>query len=174
MPTWMGCCAPISFAYRQTISNTMQILSAEFEALKSDLIAKYDELGMRASGQWAERLSVQSVENGAVILQESYGDQLEFGRKPGKQPPSEAIEQWLIAKGIAARLEKDMTVSSLAYLIARKIGREGWNRDQHGGVNLISSVVTPERIQSIIDKIGESQLNELTTKISDYLNTLQA
>lgn len=156
------------------MSSTTQILSAEFEALKNELIAKYDELGMRASGQWAESLSVEIGENGAQILQESYGNQLEFGRKPGKQPPSEAIEQWLIGKGIAARLEKGMTVSSLAYLIARKIGREGWNRSGHGGTQLISSVVTPERIQRIIDKIGESQLNEFTTKISDYLNTLHA
>lgn len=156
------------------MSNITKVLSAEFEALKNDLIARYDELGMRASGQWAESLQVELGENGAAILQESYGDQLEYGRKPGKQPPSEAIEQWLIAKGIAARLEKDISVSSLAYLIARKIGREGWNREAHGGTQLISSVVTPERIQRIIDKIGESQLNEFTTKISDYLNTLQA
>lgn len=129
---------------------------------------------MRASGQWAESLSVEIGETGAEILQESYGDQLEFGRKPGKQPPSEAIEQWIRDKGIAARLEKDISVSSLAYLIARKIGREGWNREQHGGTQLISSVATPERIQRIIDKIGESQLNEFTTKISDHLNTLHA
>jgi len=156
------------------MSSTAQILSAEFEALKTDLIARYDELGMRATGQWAESLRVQVGENGAEILQESYGEQLEFGRKPGKQPPSEAIEQWLIAKGIAARLEKDISVSSLAYLIARKIGREGWNREQHGGTQLISSVVTPERIQRIIDTIGESQLNEFTSKISDYLNILKA
>lgn len=174
MLTWTGCCVPISFAYLQIMSSTAQILSTEFEALKNDLIAKYDELGMRASGKWAESLSVELNENGAQILQESYGEQLEFGRKPGKQPPSKAIEQWLIAKGIAARLEKDITISSLAYLIARKIGREGWKREQHGGINLISSVVTPERIQSIIDKIGESRLNEFTTKISDYMNTQQA
>ncbi|MHA3787465.1 hypothetical protein ACX0HA_04580 [Flavobacterium hauense] len=156
------------------MSNTTQILSAEFEALKNELIGRYDEIGMRASGQWAESLSVELGENSAGILQESYGDQLEFGRKPGKQPPSEVIEQWLIAKGIAARLEKDISVSSLAFLIARKIGREGWNRSEHGGTQLISSVVTPQRIQAIIDKIGESQLNEFTTKISDYLNTLSA
>jgi len=156
------------------MNSTTQILSTEFEALKNELIARYNELGMRASGQWADSLSVSVSEHGGEILQEGYGEQLEFGRKPGKQPPSEAIEQWLKDKGIAARLEKDISVSSLAFLIARKIGREGWNRNTHGGTKLISSVVTPERIQQIIDKIGESQLNEFTTKISDYLDTLQA
>jgi len=156
------------------MSSTAEILLTEFEALKNELIAKYDELGMRASGQWAESLSVSVSGNSAEILQEGYGEQLENGRKPGTPPPSEAIEQWLRDKGIANRLEKGMTISSLAFLIARKIGREGWNRQRHGGTKLISSVVTPERIQFIIDKIGESQLTEFTTKISDYLDTLQA
>lgn len=156
------------------MSSSNQLLAAEFEALKNELIAKYDELGMRASGRWAESLSVSVSQNGAEILQEAYGEQLENGRKPGKQPPSEAIEQWIKDKGIATRLENGMTISSLAFLIARKIGREGWNRQQHGGTELISSVVTPERIQQIIDIIGESQLNEFTLKISDYLDTLQA
>lgn len=156
------------------MSSTTQILSAEFEALKNELIARYDELGMRASGRWAESLSVAVAGNSAAILQESYGEQLENGRKPGTPPPSEAIEQWIKDKGIAARLEKGMTVSSLAFLIGRKIGREGWNRHNHGGTQLISSVVTPERIQQIIDKIGESQITEFTAKIYDYLNTLQA
>jgi len=158
------------------MSNTSQsqLLATEFEALKNELIAKYDELGMRASGRWAGSLSVKVSDKGAEILHEDYGEQLENGRKPGKQPPSEAIEQWLKDKGIANRLEKNMTISSLAFLIARKIGREGWNRNINAGTNLISSVVTPERIQQIIDKIGESQLNDFTLKISDYLDTLQA
>jgi hypothetical protein len=156
------------------MSSTTQILLAEFEALKKELIARYDELGIRASGQWAESLSVSVSGNSAEMLQESYGEQLENGRKPSTQPPSEVIEQWLRDKGIANRLEKGMSVSTLAFLIARKIGREGWNRQNNGGTKLISSVVTPERIQQIIDKIGESQLEEFTTKISDYLNTLQA
>ncbi|ALM49337.1 hypothetical protein AMR72_10790 [Flavobacterium psychrophilum] len=156
------------------MSNTSQLLATEFEALKNELIAKYDELGMRASGRWAESLSVEVSDNGAELLQDEHGEQLENGRKPGKQPPSEAIEQWLKDKGIANRLEKNMTISSLAFLIARKIGREGWNRNTNGGTNLISSVVTPERIQQILDKIGECQLNEFTLKISDYLDTLQA
>lgn len=155
------------------MSSITQILLTEFEALKNELIAKYDEMGMRASGRWAENLSVSVSGNSAEILQEDYGEQLENGRRPGTPPPSQAIEQWIKDKGIAARLEKGMTISSLAFLIARKIGREGWNRKDQGGTELISSVVTPERIQKIIDLIGESQLNEFTLKISDYLDTLQ-
>lgn len=154
--------------------SSADILKAEFELLRQELIAKHDQLGMRATGKWASSLSFQFAENGAELLQESYGEQLESGRKPGKQPPSEEIEQWLIAKGIAARVEGDISVSSLAYLIARKIGREGWDRKEHGGTALISSVVTPERMQAIIDKIGEGQIAGITTDILNHLKTIAA
>ena len=146
------------------MSKMSDLLETEFEALKNELIAKYDEMGIRASGNWAEKLEVETTNDG-VTLWEPYS--LE-GRKPGKQPPSEAIEQWLKEKGIAARLEKEITVTSLAFLIARKIGREGWKRD---GTPLVSSIVTPERIQQIIDKIGEEQLNTFTATILSHFKT---
>lgn len=154
--------------------SSADILKAEFELLRQELIAKHDQLGMRGTGKWAASLSFTLSETGAELLQESHGEQLEHGRKPGKQPPSEAIEEWLVAKGIAARVEGDISVSSLAYLIARKIGREGWDRKERGGTALISSVVTPERIQQIIDKVGEGQLESFATNISSYLQTLSA
>jgi hypothetical protein len=146
------------------MSSTSQLLAVEFEALKNELIARYDELGMRASGQWANSLTVEASENSAGIIQESYGEQLEFGRKPGKQPPSEAIEKWIKDRGIAPRLEKKISISSLAFIIARKIGREGWNRQEYGGTQLISSIITPDRSPQIIDKIGESQKEDFTCK----------
>lgn len=130
-----------------------EILKEEFEFIKNDLIKRYDEKGMRASGDWANSLEVQTSGLSVKLLGLSYSEQLEYGRKAGKQPPREAIEQWIRDKGIASRLEGKITVSSLAYLIARKIAREGWRREEYGGVELISEVVTPERIQKIIDRI---------------------
>lgn len=130
-----------------------EILKEEFEFIKNDLIKRYDEKGMRASGDWANSLEVQASGLSVKLLGLSYSEQLEYGRKSGKQPPREAIEQWIRDKGIASRLEGKITVSSLAYLIARKIAREGWRREEYGGVELISEVVTPERIQKIIDRI---------------------
>lgn len=130
-----------------------EILKEEFELIKQELIKRYDEKGMRASGEWANSLEVQASGLSVKLLGLSYSEQLEYGRKAGKQPPREAIEQWIRDKGIASRLEGKITVSSLAYLIARKIAREGWRREEYGGVELISEVVTPERIQKIIDRI---------------------
>ena len=61
----MDCCAVINFAYRQIMSNTTTILAKEFASLKNELIAKYDELGMRASGHWADSLSIAIEGNNA-------------------------------------------------------------------------------------------------------------
>jgi len=148
---------------------TKDILQEEFNALKDELIAAYDAKGMRTTGAWADNLEVQVSENKAVIMGLPYSQQLESGRAPGKQPPSEAIKQWIIDKGIANRIQGKISISSLAYLIARKIAREGWNREQNGGVDLISEVVTPERIQKIIDRVSDIYIVNFSNEIIDYL-----
>lgn len=135
------------------IVQATSILKEEFDLIKLDLIKKYDELGMRASGDWASSLEVQVRGLSARLVGVKYSEQLEFGRRAGKQPPSEAIEQWIRDKGLMNRIQGKISISSLAFLIARKIKREGWKRQGYGGVELISQVATPERIQAIIDRV---------------------
>lgn len=151
------------------MSYIAEILQAEFDALKEDLIAKHDELGMRASGNWADSLEVVVTDTNAKIIGEQYSDQIEYGRKPGAMPPTEAIEKWIHDKGIASRIEGEISVSSLAYLIARKIAREGTEAFKKGGERVISEIVTPERIQMILDKVGSEYANTVTKDILTYL-----
>ena len=141
------------------------VLSKEFELLKNDLIKAYDAKGMRASGKFAESLEVKVQGLTAQLWGEDYAQQLETGRKSGKFPPINAIEQWIKDKGIANRIEGQISISSLAFLIARKIAQSGWKREEYGGVELISSVVTDERIQKIIDEVGAEQAMIYTTEI---------
>lgn len=150
------------------------ILSKEFELLKDDLIEAYDAKGMRASGKWAEGLEVEAEINRAVLWGYEYSQQLETGRSPGKQPPSDVIEQWIIDKGIASSIDNEISISSLAYLIARKIGREGWKREDYGGVELISDIVTEKRLQNIINEVGEAKLIEYSTEITNLIEELAA
>lgn len=51
-----------------------------------------------------------------------YALYVEFGRKAGKRPPSDNILEWVINKGIATL---DSGAKSVAFLIARSIGRKG-------------------------------------------------
>lgn len=141
------------------------VLSKEFELLKNDLIKAYDAKGMRASGKFAESLEVKVTGLTAQLWGEDYAQQLETGRKSGKFPPINAIEQWIKDKGIANQIQGQISISSLAFLIARKIAQSGWKREEYGGVELISSVVTDERIQKIIDEVGAEQAMIYTTEI---------
>lgn len=146
-----------------------QVLSKEFEALKNDLIRAYDAKGMRASGKFADSLEVRVEGLTAQLWGEDYAQQLETGRKSGRFPPIDAIKKWIEEKGIANRIQGEISVSSLAFLIARKISREGWKREQFGGVELISQVVTDQRMQKIIDEVGVEQALKYTTEITKMI-----
>lgn len=146
-----------------------QVLSKEFEALKNDLIRAYDAKGMRASGKFADSLEVRVEGLTAQLWGEDYAQQLETGRKLGKFPPIDAIKKWIEDKGIASRIQGEISVSSLAFLIARKIAREGWKREQFGGIELISQVVTDQRMQKIIDEVGVEQALKYTTEITKMI-----
>jgi len=151
---------------------THEILAIEFEALKKDLIAKHNQLKMKASGNWQNSLNIDVSDSGDLIVASIYGEnyteQLVFGRKPGKFPPIKAIEQWILDKGIAG-IGKQIKISSLAFLIARKIAKEGTKYFKDGGTDLVSSVFTPGRIQSIIDKVREINVAFITNGLIEQL-----
>lgn len=147
-----------------------EIAIKEFELIKNDLILLYKAKGMRASGAFADSLEVVSKQNVIQLYGLDYAEQLQFGRVAGSYPNIEAIKKWIIDKGVFAEALQKMKISSLAFLIARKIALFGWKREQYGGVDLISEVITPERINDIINKIGVSETVKLTSEIYDYYN----
>lgn len=155
------------------------VLSKEFELLKDDLIKAYDAKGMRASGKFADSLEVKVNGLNAQLWGESYAQQLETGRRkdgggtgPEWTTAKEDIIQWIKDKGIANRIEGQISISSLAFLIARKIAQRGWKREKHGGVELISEVVTDARIQKIIDEVGVAQAMIYSTEIINLTKQL--
>lgn len=152
----------------------MSKLSQEFEQLKKDLIEAYDKKGMRASGDFANSLEVVMLNNDtkAQLWGNSYAQQLETGRNAGKFPPINAILKWIDDKNISARLNGEINKNQLAFLIARKIAREGWNRQGFGGVELISEVVTDERIDKIIQEVGIEQTFIYTSQITKMIKEL--
>jgi len=153
--------------------STDQVLSTEFEKLKKDLIEAHDRKGMRASGKWANSLEVITGTDTVKLIGEEYSQQLESGRAPGRYPPIVAIKQWILDKGIFNQVLQNIKLSSLAFLIAKKIAEEGWKRQGKGGVELISEIVTEERIQLIIDEVGNVKILEITTEITDLIENLR-
>jgi hypothetical protein len=149
--------------------NSSAILKAEFDTLRADIISRYETSAMKVSGNWGKTVSVETAGTRVSIFAADYIK----GRPPGKQPPSEAIMKWLEEKDLASQIQKGISLSSLAYLIARKIARNGW-KPKAGYEDIINAVATPERIQSIIDIVGDNELAGFTQNLLEYLKNATA
>jgi hypothetical protein len=94
---------------------------------------------------------------------------LETGRKPGKMPPVEPIQMWMQQRGINP---PDISQESLAFLIARRIGREGTKVYQEytakgKGTGILLDVIGNKAYidsnvrQPIIDKLAERFIQQM-------------
>ena len=142
---------------------TQQILQQEFDSLAREMKLKHIQLGMKASGRWIESIEVVATPVSGTILGEHYTEFLVDGRGPGKYPPIDVIRKWILDKGVRVR---DISINSLAFLIARKIHKEGTKYFKQGGTDLIDAVITPQRIQRIIDRVGNQMMLFLVELIS--------
>ena len=121
---------------------------------------------MNNTGQAAESLRWEIEVNNLVIYSTmpgfNYIMTLETGRKPGKMPPTEPIQRWMQQRGINP---PDISQKSLAFLIARRIGREGTKvyreyTAKGKGTGIILDVVgNPQYIQ---DNVVQPIVNKLT------------
>ncbi len=101
-----------------------EIIKQEMEALKADIIKAYEASGKKVSGEFERGLEIKYGPNQATLSGYVYLG----GRLAGKQPPTAPIEAWLRQKGITP-IESKMKISTLAFLIARKIGKEGTRKE---------------------------------------------
>lgn len=109
-----------------------------------------------------ERLSI-------VFELEDYWKYVEYGRGPGKMPPISAIENWIKVKPVVPNSVngKVPDTRQLAYLIARKIGREGTPSQkplektlQNGEVDSLISAIKQEISSQLIKYIAEDEISD--------------
>lgn len=125
---------------------TNDVLHVEMEKLREDILKVYNSSGKRTSGEFERGLETLYQPNSAFL----FGYEYLGGRRPGKMPPIKAIEKWIEAKGLKP-LEDNLSVSSLAFLIARSIAKNGTRKENN--LPIFSQVITPERIQEILDSV---------------------
>lgn len=139
----------------------IEVINDWVNGVKSDILANYDSMGFRASGQFEEDLSSEINEGeGKVNIKikgSYYTYWLENGRKPGKLPPIDAIEQWIEDKGIQSELSKDR----LAWAIAKSMQKKGTIKRP----GLVSNVITKERIDELIKSVGFAFLNDVKSDV---------
>lgn len=146
-------------------ANNDEIIREEMEALKADIIAQYEAGGKKTSGEFQQGLQIKYSPNQASLEGYVYL----AGRKAGKMPPVSAIERWIVQKGISP-IEKELKVSSLAYLIARKIAKEGTNKENHQYI--YDEIITPERIETILERLNQVNVNWFIGEINIMINKL--
>lgn len=129
----------------------MELVSSELEALKQRIIENHRSAGQVASGRTIDSLKVEITEDGGVLWGRSAFGTLETGRKGGKVPAGfwKIIRQWMDDKGI--QVEKP---DSFAYLVARKIAREGTQLFRNGGRSDIYSPEVKDTVERVSDGIG--------------------
>src|SRR5688572_21541366 len=100
----------------------LEAIKLLLENVRSDIIQDQAAKRLTASGKSAASLEPVATETKGELLGDSSFYYQWKGRAPGKQPPSDIFVDWIRQKGI----ELDgISIESLAFLIARKIGREG-------------------------------------------------
>ena len=143
------------------------------ERLRIKLIKKYDQLGLRASGDYANQLEASVTSTTMIMFGAFHSQFMEHGRSSGGWPPRSAIENWIEAKkGLPSIfLEKK---KQFAFLIARKIATEGIKvPNKYNTGKVIESVVNDflgNDIQEMIKDLGMIWLPRIK---SDIINILK-
>lgn len=126
-----------------------------------DIRNNIESKGINASGRTSASLKVESYDNGIRLV--SSGENIapfgtiEVGRKGGKVPKgfAQILYQWSIDKAIS--FDKDRERRTFAYLLARKIAREGTDRHRNPRADIYSEV---------IKKVVQDVENKAFTRIS--------
>ena len=108
------------------------IVTSQIEKLVEQLASLYrsnleESIASGTLSNFTFRINLQGNYFEVIFLLPEYWQYVEYGRRAGKQPPIEAIEEWIRVKPIIpyAINGKVPDTRQLAFLIARKIGREG-------------------------------------------------
>ena len=136
------------------MKEVQNIVFEELEDLRKRIISNIDSSGGRASGRTSESMRTDGSENRGVLFGRMAFGTLETGRKPGKVPAGfyQIIKQWVIDKGISFDSQSER--NSFAYLVSRKIAREGTQLYRRGADTDVYTAEVPETISRIKDRVG--------------------
>jgi hypothetical protein len=120
------------------------------------------------------RSSSKKIELDITML--DYWGAVDEGRKAGKQPPIDKIKEWLSYPNVRDKIRfgqsdaqfTESEQNSLAYLIAKKIGREGTKGNNFATNVFESSLITNELPEVLTDAIVEDA-DAILTELLDSI-----
>ncbi len=114
-------------------------------------------------------LSINSVLFEIEFKADEYWKYANYGRSPGKFPPSDAIDRWITRRKIVpypSSSGKTPSRSQLVYLISRKIAREGFK----GSGFLEKGLKEQEDYWE--ERIEEAVTNDIFTQVTEWMTPL--
>ncbi|MFI8379623.1 hypothetical protein [Leeuwenhoekiella sp. NPDC079379] len=148
---------------------SIEIMKAEIEAIKADIIKAYEQSGKKVSGEFLEGLQINYNTSTNVLKAEINGYGYLAGRASGKMPPVQNIKDWVINKGIF-QIESDAQATGIAWAIAKKIAKEGTNNQYH--LKIYEKIITPARIDNIIKKLEQFNVQFFVGEVTNELKLL--
>ena len=135
-----------------------EILIQELSDLKKRITKNHISAGQKASGRTIASLTVETGDTFGQLTGRKFFSTLETGRKAGRVPGNfqAIILKWVQDKGINVQKPK-----SFAFLVARKIAREGTLLYRTGGRADIYSNEVNLTIERLTKRLGEDQLKEV-------------
>lgn len=133
------------------MSNFSDILQSIDRKKLCDIIEKEYRAQGYGHGDFAQNLECRLSDTTFQFLSSKYAYFMLHGRGAGKRPPINVIQEWCDYKGI--------NFKSCAFLIARKIGREGTK-----GNDFVTPII-PE----LVDEIRMQLITNNGKDIRDYL-----
>lgn len=126
------------------------------------IVEKYNSMGLRSSGNFERELEeiIEERKDGISItfMGAMHSLNLEKGRESGRFPPPDAIMKWIDEKPINFN-ESEISKKSLAFLIGRKIAREGIAVPNERNDGRIFESISNERVKELASITGMGIVN---------------
>lgn len=153
----------------------MELDARQFQPFADKILALYRQAlqnkGIDASGTLSQTASSMVEIDGTKLIislnLEPYWKYVEYGRRAGKMPPIDAILNWIKIKPIVPNPinGKVPDTRQLAFLIARKIGREGIK-----GRKPITEMVYSDTIETMINDIKTIIAEQIKNELQNEMN----
>lgn len=138
-----------------------QFLNRVVEDLKKDAESKSQAIPVKS-------FRTETDSTSGKLYAADYFKYLITGRGPGKQPPPDKILAW-VSRNPETQSWTDMEKKSLAYVIGRKIAREGteiWAGRRHG-IDLVG--VLEKQMPSLLAEIGKNEVLNIETALRNTI-----
>jgi hypothetical protein len=141
-----------------------EILSQFLETIRNEILAEHIRQGQRVTGKTLESFEINVNDTKGTLSAAAYVGVLEEGRRPGGFPPVSKIEQWIIDRGIIPKGK--ISITSLAFIMARKISVEGTRLNQAGGNSgVLSKALNEDRINTLLESLAQKYIVDYSSEV---------